>query len=104
MQTYFLLRADFVDGTKWDVIVPYPGNFENTSADPISTSITPRRQSIMPKSPITPQSPGILRMPKRVPNIKGIGLSSKNEAGVAHVFVDAVLGISHLGTLLIWRI
>lgn len=103
MQTYFLLRADFVDGTKWDVIVPYPGEFENT-ADPVSTSITSRRRSITPKSPIIPQSPGILRVPKRVPNIRGIGLSSKNEAGVAHVFVDAVLGISHLGSLLIWRI
>jgi len=82
--TYFHLRADFVDGTKWDIIVPHPGGFDK------STAMSPPAQSPRRRS----RSNGILRPIRRLPKVQNIRLTPENDAGVAYVFIDAVDGIN----------
>lgn len=74
--TYFLFQAVFVDGTKWDVIIPHPNPFR-----------------VCPGS--TEQSfyhPGLAAV-DNPPKLIGWHASSDNDAGVAYFIVDSTKGI-----------
>jgi hypothetical protein len=77
--THFLFGADFVDGTKWDIIVPH-FEFHDDFFAPLQAS---RRNST---------STGLLRASKQLPKVKGLGISSKNEAGIPFVFIESIFG------------
>lgn len=76
--TYFLLRADFNDGSSWNVIVPHPDQLQ----------IQDRHQGIWRRSLEYRIQDGKNQKPrliscKTLPN---------NEAGVAYLFVEMVSG------------
>jgi hypothetical protein len=81
--THFLLRANFVEGTKWDIIIPYPdqlnGSRKQTSYGALSVT-----KSI--------QMEGDTAVPSHAPILYGWRASPDNDAGVAYIFVNSISG------------
>jgi hypothetical protein len=82
--THFLLRANFVDGTKWDIIIPYPDQL-NGSPKQASNGALTATESIQMEAD-TPV------VPNHAPILYGWRASSDNDAGVAYFFVNSISG------------
>ena len=78
--TYFLLRAEFVDNTSWDIIIPHPDSILTQKPRNFGTSRSPRTSLEQSKHPP--------RMPKLIHR----SLSPANEAGVVFIFIKNVSG------------
>jgi hypothetical protein len=83
--TYFLLRADFVDGTSWDVIIPHPDTFPFCHKQPPTIGSNFRGGFL---NSLTATAIAENRMPKLI----GQCTSTENDAGVAYFFVDSISG------------
>jgi len=76
--TYFLFQAVFVDGTKWDAIIPHPNPFR---VCPASTERSFYHHG--------------LAAVDKPPQLIGWRASSNNDAGVAYFIVDSTKGYEH---------
>lgn len=83
--TYFLLRADFVDYTSWDILIPHPfaaGLGRKVSA---GSSASRSRYSVLERGRIAMEW-------EPAPKIVSWHASPRNEAGVAYFLVESVKG------------
>lgn len=82
--THFLLRANFVDGTKWDIIIPYPDQLNGTRKQTSNGALT-ATESIQMEGDTA-------AVPNHAPIFHGWRASSDNDAGVAYFFVNSISG------------
>jgi len=80
---YFLFRAEFVNNTSWDIIIPHP--------DTILTRNPNRTTSNSPRTSLERS-----RHPLRMPKLIGWSLSPTNDAGVVYFFVKTISGMNSL--------
>lgn len=80
--TYFLLCAEFLDNTSWDIIVPHPNAIPHRRTRNLSRDNSPRASLERPRSA------------SRTPKLISWNVSPANEAGVIYFFVNSISGIA----------
>lgn len=80
--TYFLLCAEFLDNTSWDIIIPHPNSIPHRRTRNLSRDNSPRTSLERPKSA------------SRIPKLISWNVSPANEAGVIYFFVNSISGIA----------
>jgi len=78
---YFLFRAEFVDNTSWDIIIPHPDSDLTRNRCNRGTSNSPRTSFERSKHP------------HRMPKLISWSASPANEAGVVYFFVKTISGM-----------